>query len=55
MAQQVENPSAMRETWVRCLGWEDPLEEGTATHWSAEMAAVVMTAAVIAVVAHLFV
>ena len=25
---------AMRETWVRSLGWEDPLEEGMATHSS---------------------
>ena len=25
---------AMRETWVRPLGWEDPLEEGMATHSS---------------------
>ena len=24
----------MRETWVRSLGWEDPLEEGMATHCS---------------------
>jgi len=24
----------MRETWVRSLGWEDPLEEGLATHSS---------------------
>ena len=23
---------AMQETWVRFLGWEDPLEEGMATH-----------------------
>ena len=22
----------MRETWVRSLGWEDPLEEGMTTH-----------------------
>ena len=22
----------MRETWVQSLGWEDPLEEGIATH-----------------------
>ena len=22
----------MRETWVRSVGWEDPLEEGMATH-----------------------
>ena len=26
-----ESP-AMRETWVQSLGWEDPLEKGTATH-----------------------
>ena len=24
----------MQETWVRPLGWEDPLEEGMATHSS---------------------
>ena len=24
----VKNPLAMRETWVRSLGWENPLEEG---------------------------
>ena len=30
----VENPPAMWETWVRFLGWEDPLEEGMATHSS---------------------
>ena len=29
-----ENPPAMWETWVLSLGWEDPLEEGTATHSS---------------------
>ena len=34
VAQMVENPPAMRETWVQSLGWEDPLEEGTATHSS---------------------
>ena len=34
VAQVVKNPSAMRETWVRSLGWEDPLEEGMATHSS---------------------
>ena len=28
----VKNPSAMRETCVRSLGQEDPLEEGMATH-----------------------
>ena len=30
----VKNPPAMQETWVRFLGWEDPLEEGMATHFS---------------------
>ena len=30
----VKNPPAMRETWVRSLGREDPLEEGMATHSS---------------------
>ena len=30
----VKNLPAMRETWVRSLGWEDPLEEGMATHAS---------------------
>ena len=30
----VKNLPAMRETWVRSLGWEDPLEEGMATHFS---------------------
>ena len=34
VAQLVKNPPAMWETWVRCLGWEDPLEEGMATHSS---------------------
>ena len=30
MAQLVKNPPAMQETWVRSLGWEDPLETGKA-------------------------
>ena len=34
VAQQVKNLPAMQETWVRFLGWEDPLEKGTATHFS---------------------
>jgi len=33
-AQLVKNLPAMQETWVRSLGWEDPLEEGMATHSS---------------------
>ena len=32
VAQRVKNLSAMQETWVRSLGWEDPLEKGEATH-----------------------
>ena len=34
MAQTVRNLLAMWETWVQSLGWEDPLEEGMATHSS---------------------
>ena len=34
VAQLVKNPSAMSETWVRALGWEDTREEGVATHSS---------------------
>ena len=32
--QMVKNPPAVWETWVRSLGWEDPLEEGMATYSS---------------------
>jgi len=28
----MKNLLAMRETWVQSLGWEEPLEEGMATH-----------------------
>ena len=31
-SQMVKNPPAMQETWLRPLGWQDPLEKGTATH-----------------------
>ena len=34
VAQTVKNPPTMQETWVWSLGWEDPLEEGMATHSS---------------------
>ena len=34
VAQMVKNLPAMLETWVRSLGWEDPLEKGMATHSS---------------------
>ena len=34
MAQMVKNLPAMQETLVRSLSWEDPLEEGMATHSS---------------------
>ena len=32
VAQMVKNLPAMRKTWVQSLVWEDPLEEGMATH-----------------------
>ena len=43
MAQTAKNPPAVGETWVRSLGWEDPLEKGMAAHcsvlsWRAPMA-----------------
>ena len=31
-AVKKKNPPAMQKTWIRSLGWEDPLEEGMATH-----------------------
>ena len=31
VAQLVKNLPTMLETWVRSLGWEDPLEKGKAT------------------------
>ena len=34
VAQLVKNPPAIWETWVRSLGWKDPLEKGKATHSS---------------------
>ena len=34
VAQMVKNLPAMRETWVQSLGWENPLDEGMATHSS---------------------
>ena len=32
MAQAVKRLPAVRETWVRSLGWEDSLEKEMATH-----------------------
>ena len=34
MAQRVKHLPAVQETRVQSLGWEDPLEEGMATHSS---------------------
>ena len=34
MAQLIKTLPAMRESWVRSLGWEDPLEKGKITHCS---------------------
>ena len=30
----LKNLPAVKETWVQLLGWEDPLQKGTATHSS---------------------
>ena len=34
VAPMVKNLPAVQETWLRSLGWEDPLERGMATHSS---------------------
>ena len=34
VAQTVKRLPAVWETWVRSLGWEDPLEKEMATHSS---------------------
>ena len=34
LVQMLKNPPAIQETSVRSLGWEDPLEMGTAIHSS---------------------
>ena len=34
VAQMVKHLPTTQETWVRFLGWEDPLEKETATHSS---------------------
>ena len=34
VAQAVKNTTAMRDTWIWSLGWEDPLEKGTSTQSS---------------------
>ena len=34
VAQRLKRLPAMRETWVRYLGWEDALEKEVATHSS---------------------
>ena len=36
MAQKVKHLSAMQETQVQFLGWEDPLEKKKATFWPGE-------------------
>ena len=32
VARMLKNPPAVQETWVRSLGWEDPLKEGMTTY-----------------------
>ena len=34
VAELVKNPLEMQKTWVRSLGWEDPVKKGKATHSS---------------------
>ena len=34
VAQRLRHLPAMQETWIRSLGWEDPLEKEMATHSS---------------------
>ena len=34
VVQLVKNLLAMRKTWVRSLGWEDPLKKETVAHSS---------------------
>ena len=34
IVQSVKSLTAVQETWVRPLGWEDPLEKKMATHSS---------------------
>ena len=34
VVQTIKNLPAVQETWVRSLGWEDPLEKGMTTHSS---------------------
>ena len=34
VTQTIKNPSAMWETWIQFLSWEDPLEDGMTTHSS---------------------
>ena len=36
VAQLIKNAPAVWETWVRSLGWEDPLEKGKALQYSGE-------------------
>ena len=43
VAQLVKNLPTMRETWVRSLGWEDPLEKGTANHSSVLVSRIPLT------------
>ena len=34
VVQMMKNPPAIQGTWIQSLGWEDPLEKGTAAHSS---------------------
>ena len=43
----VKRLPTMQETWVRSLGWEDPLEKGMATYLS-DLAAAAAAASILA-------
>jgi len=34
VSQMVKNPPVMWKTWIQSVGWEDPLEDGMASHSS---------------------
>ena len=34
VSQTMQNPPEMQKTWIRSLGWEDPLKEDMATRSS---------------------
>ena len=52
MVQLVQNQTAMWETWVQSLSWEDPLEEEIATHSSILAWEIPWTDIVLGIISH---